>query len=353
MRLALTFALALVAVPAAAAREVPAAWSNYPHVHRSNVRLVVVHVAEGTFAGTVSWFRNPRARASAHYVVSREGDVAHMVPDDQEAWHAGNGWVNLHSIGIEHEGYVDLDGVFTDAEYRTSAQIVAGLLRRYGLPADRRHLIGHNEVPDPYHRGRFGGRSHHTDPGPFWDWQRYVSYVRAYRAGRVPPPPSLDIVLPALELGQTLRGIVSLQPIVLGAAEVEVLVDGIPHVDPLWDTSWEANGKHVVTARAVGVDGRVALATVLVKTENTPPPAPEVDFTVADTTVQPVLSGGPVVRVELWIDGVIAETATADPWTLNWALPAPGPHTVAVRAVGPRGATAAKVAVVTIPAPTG
>jgi N-acetylmuramoyl-L-alanine amidase/Bacterial Ig domain len=352
VRLLAAMLLAAVFAPVAAAREVPAAWSNYPHVHRTDVRLVVVHVAEGTFGGTISWFRNPRARASAHYVVSRDGDVAHMVPDSQEAWHAGNGWVNLHSIGIEHEGYAELDGTFTDAEYRESARIVAGVLRRYGLPADRRHIIGHNEVPDPLRPGRFGGVSHHTDPGKFWDWARYVTYVRDYRAGRVPPPPSLDIVLPGFELGQTLSGIVSLQPLAIGAAQVEVLVDGVPRDDPFWDTSWEANGKHVVQARAVGVDGRVALAPVSVVTENAPPATPVVDFTYADGTVQPLLAGGPVVRVELWVDGAVVQTATADPWTLTWA-PLPGPHTLAVRAVGPRGASAAKVAVVAVPDPSG
>jgi hypothetical protein len=343
----------LVLAPAAAARELPAAWSNYPHAQRGALRLIVVHVAEGSYGGTVRWFRNPRAHASAHYVIGRDGEVAHMVPDDQVAWHAGNGFVNRHSIGIEHEGYVGIDGTFTDNEYRTSAQLVATLLRRYGLPADRRHLIGHDEVPDPFHPGRFGGWAHHTDPGRFWDWTRYLEYVRDYRAGRVPPPPQLDVTLPGLRLSQTLSGVVELQPATVGAAQVDVLVDGVPRDSGAWDTSWEPNGRHVVTARAVGPDGQTALATVLVTTENPPPAAPVVDFTYADTTVQPVLAGGPVVRVELWVDGVVVETSTMEPWTLSWAAPTPGPHTVAVRAVGPRGAVAAKVAVVTIPAPPG
>jgi hypothetical protein len=335
-----------VLAPVAQARELPAAWSNYPHVHRGALRLVVVHVAEGTFTGTVKWFRNPRAHVSAHYVVARDGELAHMVPDDEEAWHAGNGWVNLHSIGIEHEGYAGIDGTFTDAEYRASARLVADLLRRYRLPADRRHLIGHDEVPDPFHPGRFGGRSHHTDPGRFWDWTRYLGYVRAYRAGRVPAPPLLDVALPGLTLGQTLRGIVLLQPIAIGAAQVEVLVDGVAQDDPFWDTSWVANGRHVVQARATGPDGRTALATVLLQTDNAPPPAPVVDFTLVDGTIQPELSGGPVVRVELWVDGAVVQTATAAPWTLTWS-PIPGPHTVAVLALGPRGARAAKVVAVT------
>src|SRR5438045_5068538 len=87
--------LALLVVPT------PAAWSNYSHHHRpaSAVRLVVVHVAEGSFDGTVGWFRNRRAHASANYVVGRDAEIAHMVPDANIAWHAGNSYVNYHSIG--------------------------------------------------------------------------------------------------------------------------------------------------------------------------------------------------------------------------------------------------------------
>src|SRR5436305_7162759 len=61
---------------------VPAAWSNYSHHHRpaSAVRLVVVHISEGSYSGAVGWFRNPHARAAANYVVGRDGRIAHMVP---------------------------------------------------------------------------------------------------------------------------------------------------------------------------------------------------------------------------------------------------------------------------------
>lgn len=336
----------------------PAAPTNYSHatMRASDVRLVVVHVAEGSFLGTVRWFASPRARASTHYVVGRDGEAAHPVPDGHPAWHAGNGWVNAHSIGIEHEGYTRIAGTFTDAEYRASARLVAGLLRRYRLPADRRHVIGHDQVPDPFHPGRFGGWAHHTDPGPHWDWARYLAYVRAYRAGRVPPPPPLDVALPGLALGQTVSGVVPLRPVTVGdVASLELLVDGKPRPSLDWESAAEANGRHVVSVRATGVDGRVALATVVVKTENVPPEPPLVSFEPLQplpgpVAIQPVISGGPVVRVELWVDGVVVRTATAAPWTLDWEA-TPGTHTVALRAVGPRGAATAAVQTVTVEPP--
>lgn len=56
---------------------------------------------------TVSWFKNPKARVSAHFVVARDGAVTQMVECDRCAWHAGksawDGFKNLNSwaIGIE------------------------------------------------------------------------------------------------------------------------------------------------------------------------------------------------------------------------------------------------------------
>jgi len=48
------------------------------------------------------------------------------------------------------------------------------IARRYGIPADRAHIIGHNEVPG----------TDHSDPGPTWNWTYYMSLVRACSADR-------------------------------------------------------------------------------------------------------------------------------------------------------------------------
>jgi len=347
-----------------------AAPTNYSHRHRpaSAVRMVVVHVTEGSYGATISWFRNRKARAAANYVVGRDGRIAHMVPDSLVAWHAGNGYVNAHSIGVENEGYIHVEGTFTDAEYRASARLVATLLRRYRLPADRGHVIGHSEVPDPYHRGSFGGYSHHSDPGPYWDWQRYMQYVRDYRAGTVPPPRTLDVAIPGPALGQTVTGLVPLTAVTTGepVAHVDFLVDGVvrasvaqPPYTWAWDTALELNGRHVPAVRAVGVDGRVALASVVVDSQTPPPPPPVVTLPelpplVGVVSLTPAVTGA-VSTVELWLDGVVVQTSEAAPWTLTWDTTglAPGPHTLAVRAVGagPRGRAAAVIVVVPGPSP--
>jgi N-acetyl-anhydromuramyl-L-alanine amidase AmpD len=132
------------------------------------VDRVIIHVTQETYATTLSIFQNPQKNVSAHYVVrSADGHVAQCVREADIAWHAGNWDCNTRSIGIEHEGWVDRPDCFTDALYERSAGLTASVCARYGIPMDRAHIIGHHEVPG----------TDHTDPGPDWDWVRYLRLV--------------------------------------------------------------------------------------------------------------------------------------------------------------------------------
>ncbi|MGW9023394.1 N-acetylmuramoyl-L-alanine amidase [Streptomyces sp. NPDC055722] len=130
--------------------------------------LVVIHVTQATYPNTLGIFQNPRKHVSAHYVVrSVDGHIAQCVREHDIAWHAGNWPYNTRSIGIEHEGWVDRPGYFTNSLYEESARLTAAICTRHGIPKDRAHIIGHYEVPG----------TDHTDPGPKWDWTRYMRLV--------------------------------------------------------------------------------------------------------------------------------------------------------------------------------
>ncbi|WP_255308329.1 peptidoglycan-binding protein [Streptomyces marincola] len=148
------------------ARWVPAHSGNYSAGRTQPISAVVIHVTQGSYAGAISWFQNPAARVSAHYVIrSSDGEVTQTVRDADTAWHARSG--NAYSIGLEHEGWVNDPAWFTDAMYRSSAALTRHLADRYGIPKDREHIVGHVEVPG----------NDHTDPGPNWDWDRYMELV--------------------------------------------------------------------------------------------------------------------------------------------------------------------------------
>lgn len=142
-------------------------WADRPDDYP--VDRVIVHVTQGSYRSAVRVFQDPSHQAAAHYIVRKDGGVTQMIRELDVAFHAGNRSFNERSVGIEHEGFVDRPQDFTDAMYASSARLTARICARYAIPVDRKHVIGHVEVPG----------TDHTDPGPHWDWDRYMKLVRA------------------------------------------------------------------------------------------------------------------------------------------------------------------------------
>ncbi len=147
--------------------------SNYTNRNRGvkQIDMIIVHVAQGSYSGTINWFQYSGSDVSAHYVVGRKGQVAQCVHNEDIAWHAGNWNYNKKSIGIEHAGYAGDPNTWTDRMYRSSAKLSAYLSRRFNIPVDRRHIIGHREVPGV----------NKTCPGRYFNFDRYLRLIRRYK----------------------------------------------------------------------------------------------------------------------------------------------------------------------------
>jgi N-acetyl-anhydromuramyl-L-alanine amidase AmpD len=81
-------------------------------------------------------------QASAHYIVGN-GVVKQAVKDENTAWHSGDWPTNLTSIGVEHLNSTVNPYAFSAETLKTGAELVAGLLKKYGLGIDALHK--HNE----------------------------------------------------------------------------------------------------------------------------------------------------------------------------------------------------------------
>jgi hypothetical protein len=150
----------------------PAYRGNYSNRDRGvkEIDMVVIHIAEGSYSGTIRWFKDPRSNVSAHYVVGVRGKIAQCVRNEDIAWHAGNWKYNKRSIGIEHSGYASSPEAF-QGKYRTSAKLSAYLSRRYNIPVDKRHFVLHRNVPGVNKRC----------PGPHFNYDKYLRLVRRYK----------------------------------------------------------------------------------------------------------------------------------------------------------------------------
>src|SRR3954471_8445085 len=305
--------------------------SKFPPVVHRKVNHIVIHATDGgSLLGNVSWLTNDKSEASSHYVISRDGLIGQLIPLHDIAWHSGNAGVNARSIGVEHIGETYDPAGFTADEYRSSARLVAWLVRRYDIPVDRKHIVGHANVPDPFHPGLFGGSSHHTDPGPHWKWGYYLKLVRKFAF-----PNALTVATTSLEQGETVRGIVPWRIALKGgkARHVEFLVDG----RVVWsdarapfafaggrglNTTTLSNGAHVLTVRAAGGDGTATNRTVIQVANHV--------FALTTSAIHPWQKLKGVVRIRakawgstptgigLYVDGKIVSRDRTAPYTLRW-----------------------------------
>lgn len=161
---------------------------------------IVLHSAETNEGPNVaealaSWLAGPNApRAGWHFAVDSDS-ITQSIRDTDTAWHCLS--CNPYTIGIEHAGrasqteaqWLDPYGA---AMLERSARLVAFLCEKYDIPVIRptpeqirrdhvsggaRGIWGHADAT----RAGLGGD--HTDPGPGFPWDWYLSRVRDLATG--------------------------------------------------------------------------------------------------------------------------------------------------------------------------
>ncbi len=167
----------------------PAHSTNYNASRSAAVSAVTLHTAQGSYAGTISWFKNSAANVSAHYVIrSSDGQVTQMVRNAHTAWHVRN--QNSYTLGIEHEGYVNNSSWYTSAMYNASAALVRNFCSKYsaitcssaykGAPSSGINVLP-TSVKIKGHQ-HFSGQTH-TDPGINWNWASYYNLLNPGSGG--------------------------------------------------------------------------------------------------------------------------------------------------------------------------
>lgn len=151
---------------------VPALAGNYTVADRPNdtaLHYIVIHATELSYPETVTRFQTAH-QVSAHAVLrGSDGLVTEMVAPKNIAWHAGNWDMNVRSLGIEQEAFEHDASSFTIPMLRALAELILTWSRKYAIPLDRAHIIGHDNVPGRIPADQL---AMHRDPGTLFDWQR-------------------------------------------------------------------------------------------------------------------------------------------------------------------------------------
>lgn len=189
---------------------VPVRFERSPNQSERDItpRHILLHYTAGrSFEDSIAWLCNPKARASAHIVIGRGGEVAQLVDLHKRAWHAGKSkWqetvgMNNHSIGIELDnaglltrraaGWYTWFGVridaadvvlaeerawhaYTEPQVLRAYEVCEALIDRYPAIGEREDgILGHSDVAP--------GRK--VDPGPAWNMDSFRAWLYGRGAG--------------------------------------------------------------------------------------------------------------------------------------------------------------------------
>jgi hypothetical protein len=131
--------------------------NHEPRILGDPIDLIVLHATVGSFKGSLDWLRNPASHVSAHYLISKQGDIVSLVDEGEQAFHAGvSFWrgrtnLNRYSIGIEIENLTGMKGfkgqdIYTGKSLDAVAWLVNDICDRRHIPKDRQHIITHMEI---------------------------------------------------------------------------------------------------------------------------------------------------------------------------------------------------------------
>lgn len=94
---------------------------------RIEVRGVILHTMQGSYAGSIAWGKNPASQVSFEFATRRDGHIGQLVDTADAAWTQGAG--NGHWYAIENEG--ESGTPLTPAQVEACAQIYAETVRRH------------------------------------------------------------------------------------------------------------------------------------------------------------------------------------------------------------------------------
>lgn len=128
--------------------------------------MVVWHISEGGFTGTMEWLCNPESEASSNDVINRDGRVWNIVPGHKAPWTNGilrnpnrfqaviasleasgtnPNWASytIECVGTSGQGH---SGSLSQLQVAALILRTAQAAVEYGLSVDQQHVVRHSDI---------------------------------------------------------------------------------------------------------------------------------------------------------------------------------------------------------------
>lgn len=148
---------------------------NFTYKKRRNIKIIVIHKSYGGFIDTLKDFTNKQSGWSAHYLISRKGQIIQLVKDNNIAWHVPvvtNKKLakifpnpNFASLAIE---CVDdnLENFWTSFQVKSLRNLLKIISKKYNIPLVRKNVLTHSDF-DPINKK--------NDPGKDTPWENFLT----------------------------------------------------------------------------------------------------------------------------------------------------------------------------------
>lgn len=225
--------------------------------------LVIVHLMEGGYLGSIAWLCSALAKASAHLCMNADGsEFTQLVPLSMKAWAECS--FNGRGVSIEAPGFT-AKGV-PDQTLGGLARATAWLLRAYGIPCQ--HAVGGQGRGFCSHHDLGAAGGGHVDICGVSDatWQKFEGFVKqefdVFGAEPLPvwalhglPAPHAVSLPPAVTLEPSHGGAPRNSP---GDVVAHPTASGFPHGSAA-DMQWRLN--KAGASPALAVDGHAFTLT--------------------------------------------------------------------------------------------
>ena len=129
--------------------------------------LVIHYTGMQSLDQALQRLMSSNSQVSAHYLISRKGEIFKLVSEEKRAWHAGVSYwrgetdINSYSIGIELEnpGHEFGYSKFPKVQMSVLTELCVEIINKYSISPE--NIVGHSDIAPRRKK----------DPGELFDWK--------------------------------------------------------------------------------------------------------------------------------------------------------------------------------------